>query len=196
MATYLTLAQRVKRHRDSLGTLTLSEKFNDLAKSVKFYIHALPAKVDKDFHIIRREKDWEKIHQDFKRSAIETGVIALDCEWQLGKDAKKDKPDLLLLGTPGFQLAIWAKKSTSTTLAEDIPASMRSLVEDGAFVLTGNGIAEDIRCAGLKPSGAILDTTTLWRGLNSRISTGARNTEFLGTYGDASLGHQLPLLRS
>ena len=65
MATYLTLAQRVKRHRDSLGTLTLSEKFNDLARSVKFYIHALPAKVDKDFHIIRREKDWEKIHQDF-----------------------------------------------------------------------------------------------------------------------------------
>ncbi|CAM6055249.1 unnamed protein product [Sphagnum tenellum] len=76
MATYLTLAQRVKRHRDSLGTLTLSEKFNDLAKSVKFYIHALPAKVDKDFHVIRKDKDWEKVHQDFKRAAIETGVIA------------------------------------------------------------------------------------------------------------------------
>ena len=151
MSTYLTLAQRIKKHRDSLGTLTLSEKFNDLAKSVKFYINALPAKVDKDFHIIHRDKDWEKIHQDFKRSAIETGVIALDCEWQIGKDTKKNKPDLLLLGTPGFQLAVWARKSTSTTLAEDLPASMRSLVEDAAFVLTGNGIVGDIASAGLKP---------------------------------------------
>jgi len=187
MATYLTLAQRVKRHRDSLGTLTLSERFNDLAKSVRFYIHALPAKVDKGFHIIRKEKDWEKIHLDFKRSAIETGVIALDCEWQIGKDAKRDKPDLLLLGTPGFQLAIWARKSTSTTLAEDLPASMRTLVEDGAFVLTGNGVAEDIRCAGLKPGGAILDTTTLWRGLNTQ--------GFLPELGiRSSLGHMAMLL--
>ncbi|CAM6054866.1 unnamed protein product [Sphagnum tenellum] len=64
---------------------------------------------------------------------------------------------------------------------------MRSLVEDGAFVLTGNGIAEDIRCAGLKPGGAILDTTTLWRGLNAQ--------GFLPELGTrSSLGHMAMLL--
>src|SRR6266487_1457927 len=118
--------------------------------------------VSRRYHQVRNNRDWQNARLEFIDSANDYGVICIDTEHDRQDDQKKDKPTLVLIGTPDVHLTFWTKRERVCAAMDDLPEEMVRMLRSGAFIKMGAGIVKDFHQIGMEAPKPLVDLISFW----------------------------------